>query len=150
MAVSQADLAIPILQALQGNSAITSMLPTYMGKPTIFTRRPVPPNAPYPMIVVSADISRNNNMDGLSDQRPVVTRDLIVYGSNDTDTNYRTVELIAYAVFDQFHRNHTSITPPDTWIIWDIVGLGPTPAPVDDDQHVARVVPLEVYLAHPS
>ena len=80
--------------ALLGIPAVVSGLPLYEGQPAIFTRRPAPLDAPYPMIMVSPDIVRTDD-DGISDFRPVVTRDIIVYGRNDSSNNYRAVELMA-------------------------------------------------------
>ena len=149
MAVQQVDLAQPILNALLQNAVVVDTIATYMEGWSIFTRRPPPPDAPYPMIVISSDISKDNSKDGYFDQRPMVTRDVLVYGTNDTAAHYLAVEKVAYSIFDQFYRHpHQLLLQEPGWVVYDIVARGPLPAPAADDEHVVgRVVPLEVHLA---
>ena len=137
------DLAEPIRTALI-NASFT-LLPTYKGALTIFTRRPVPSDAPYPMVVISPDISQTSN-DGLNDQQPVVRRDVTVYGQNDTSVKYRVVEDLAYQIQDYFHRQRQTLTV-STWHVVGITAGGPNIAPTDDDNIVARVIPLMISLA---
>lgn len=140
-----ADLSGPIRAALLASSSITARLPAYKGSLAIFTRRPVPADAPYPMIVVSPDITVTDE-DGLSDMRPLIERDVAVYGRNDTAEKYRTVEELAYNVRTLFHRQRHVLTVSG-WSTAQIIARGPRPAPVDDDQTVGRVVTLTIRLA---
>lgn len=139
-----AELSVPIRNAIVGESAITSELDAYLGGLPVFTRRPVPDAAPYPMIVVSPDITVSDE-DGISDFRPVQVRDIAIYGRNSTPANYRQVETIARAVYSLFHRQRTSITVSG-WDVTQITARGPRPAPVDDEQTVGRVVEVTVHL----
>lgn len=140
-----ADLSAPIRAALLADAAITALLPAYLGSRTVFTRRPAPPDAPYPMILVSPDISVSD-ADGVSDLRPVAERDISVYGENDTAAKYRDVETLARAVRALFHRQRRAISV-NGWSVSQIVARGPRPAPVDDTQTVGRVVTLTISLA---
>lgn len=140
-----ADLAAPIRAALVGASGITSLLSAYAGSFPIFTRRPAPADAPYPMIMVSPDISVTDR-DGVNDLQPVVQRDVAVYGQNDTAAHYRDVETIAYAVRTLFHRKWRALTVSG-WGVVSIVARGPIPAPTDDEKTVGRLVTLEIALA---
>lgn len=140
-----ADLSIPLRDALIGASAITSALPAFNGSFPIFTRRPAPVNAPYPMILISPDVTVTEE-DGITDNRPVQQRDIAVYGQNETAEKYRAVETLAYSVYDLFHRNRHAIDVPG-WHVVLITAQGPMPAPVDDYQNVARVIPLMIRLA---
>lgn len=142
------NLAEPIRTALLGETIITTLLQTYQSSKPIFTRRPVPDTAPMPLIIVSPDVNIFDE-DGVHDQRPVIRRDVSVYGKNDKAENYRTVEVIAYAVRDLFHRNREAIVVPD-WDVIDVRAAGPRPAPVDEDQTVGRLVELTVRLARKS
>lgn len=140
-----ADLAIPLRTAIVNNATIIALLPAYKGSFPVFTRRPAPENAPYPMILISTDVSANNE-DGINDYRPIQERDVAVYGMNDTAVNYRNVETIARAVRTLFHRQRQAITVSG-WHVVTITARGPFAAPTDDDKTVGRVVPLVIQLA---
>lgn len=144
--MSLIDLSEPLRTALVGASVITSQLTAYKGSFPVFTRRPVDPAAPYPLIVISPNISKTDE-DGLTDQRPIIVRDIAVYGLNDTAAKYNTVVSLADAVHDLFHSQRQSITVTGGWNVVDIRATGPIPAPVDDDMTVARLVSLTVRLA---
>jgi hypothetical protein len=77
------DLTQPIRDGLLAEPLIASALPNYgsNGK-TIFTRRPVPSDAPYPMIVISPDVTVTDQ-DGIDHEKSVVIRDIAVYGKNE-------------------------------------------------------------------
>jgi hypothetical protein len=143
--VSYPDLSEPIRTALIGATDITTNLPTYLGSYPVFTRRPAPEDADYPMIIVSPDIAKSDQ-DGLNDQRPIITRDVVAYGQNDTVAKYDVVELLGRAIHDLFHRRWNAITVSG-WKVVQIIASGPIPAPVDDDQTVARLVSLRIELA---
>lgn len=140
-----ADLSAPIRTALVGAASVTALLPTYLGSYPVFTRRPAPTGAPYPMIMVSPDIS-TSDQDGVDDRRPVVERDVAVYGHNDTAAHYRDVEELAYAVRALFHRRWRALTVSG-WKVVGVIVRGPMPAPTDDEQTIGRLVTLSVSLA---
>jgi hypothetical protein len=134
------DFAPAIRATLMADVAITGLLTEWNGEAAIFTRRPVPTNAVSPIIVVSPDVSVTD-IDALVSRRPVVVRDIIVYG--DQPDHYRTVEVLGYLIREMFHRQRLSISPADYQVI-DIIATGPRPAPTDDDTTVARVVTLTI------
>ena len=142
--MATADLAEPLRAAIVGASSITALLPTYVGSPTVFTRRPVPHDAPYPLIVISSDITVFNE-DGVNDFRPINTRNILVFASNDTAIHYRVVDTLANLVRDLFHRNRNAITVSG-WSIIDIQASGPEPIP-GDDQIEGRLIMLAIRLA---
>jgi hypothetical protein len=84
MAEEFPDLSEAIRTALVGDPDIAALLPAYAGSLPVFTRRPVPADAPYPMLVVSADLVSSNE-DGVYDQRPILVRDVAAYHSNPWD-----------------------------------------------------------------
>jgi len=143
--VSYPELETPLRTALVGVSGITTRLSAYKGSFPVFTRRPVPSDAPYPMIIVSPDIVKDDD-DGLSDSRPIITRDISVYGQNDKADKYDNVQAIGRLIHDLFHRKRGAITVPG-WNVTSITAHGPIPAPVDDDQTVARMVTLSIQLS---
>ena len=140
-----ADLAAPLRAALVGASSVTSRLSAYEGSYPVFTRRPMPAGAPYPVVMVSPDISVTDR-DGVDDLQPVVERDIAVYGQNDTAAHYRDVEAIAYAVRALFHRRWRALTVSG-WKVVSIIARGSIPAPTDDEQTVGRLVTLTITLA---
>lgn len=145
------DLSAPVRAAIVAASAITSTLPAYLGSYPVFTRVPVPDDAPYPMVVVAAQFPGGDE-DGVSDQRPIIVRDVMVYGTNGraaTSDQYRAVETIAHALRELFHRQRGAITVAG-WSVTEIVAATPQPAPVDDEQTVGRRVEVTVRLARTS
>lgn len=142
------DLSVPIRDAVV--AALAASLPAYKGGSPVFTRRPVPSNAPYPMVVISSDVTVSED-DGIADERPTVIRDVAVYGVNDVPDNYREVEEIAYAVRQLFHRQRQSLDlSASTYKVIDVRASGPRPAPTDDEQTVGRLIELTVRLARRS
>lgn len=143
--MSAADLAMPLRKAIVEEASIAGLLGAYQDSKPVFTRRPTPTDADYPVIVISPDISLSDN-DGVNDFRPIQVRDISVYGQNDTAAHYRTVEQIAYAVREFFHSNRQAIVVSG-WHVVDINATGPIPTPTDDDQTVGRMVSLTIQLA---
>lgn len=146
------NLSEPLREAILGMYTVTDLLGTYGNEPSIFTRRPVPGEATYPMVVISPDAAVFNQ-DALVSFRPVVLRDLAVYGQENATRNgtqvsdYRTVETIAYDLRERFHRRRDVIFfPDDDYHVIDVVAAGPLVAPTGDDRLIGRVVPLTIRL----
>ena len=136
------DIAPDIRTAIINEAPISGLLSEWQGEPSVFTRRPTPPNVSGVMVVISEDIALND-FDGLDSDRPMVIRDVAVYGDNPDD--YRTVELVAYEIRKLFHRSKLSITNDEYYII-DMVATGPRSAPTSDEEIIGRVVTLTVKL----
>ena len=136
------DLAPAILAAIKTDPTITGLLSTFQGEPAIATRRPVNDGMEYPLIAISPDVAVND-ADALTSFRPVVIRDIIVYGNQPDD--YRTVEQIGYRLRDLFHRNRDVIIPTGFDVI-AVTATGPRAAPTSDDETVGRVVSLTIQL----
>lgn len=136
------DLAPAIRTALIAESTITGLITERLGEPAVFTRRPVPDDAELPYIVVSEDVSITD-ADGLTSDRPVVVRDVLIYGNQPDD--YRKIEQLGYLVRELFHREKESIDPADYHVV-EITTAGPRAAPTSDDEIVGRVVTLTIQL----
>lgn len=136
------NLAGPIREALVSDPTISAYLTLWDGEPAVFARRPVPDGAQYPFIAISPDVSITDQ-DALVSRRPVILRDVTVYGENPDQ--YRDTEDCAYLVRAFFHRQRFAISVPG-YSVTEIVASGPIPAPVDDERHVARVVTLRLRL----
>lgn len=143
--MSAANLAVPLRAALVGAHDIMGYLQVYKDSWPVFTRRPAPSDAPYPMIMISPDITVSDQ-DGINDMRPIQERDVTVFGLNNTRDNYRNLEDIGYMIRSLFHRQRSAITVSG-WHVVSITARGPYAAPTDDDKTIARVVPLTVSLA---
>lgn len=137
------DLPAAFYSALTGDSTVTGYLGTYAASPCIFTKVPVPSDAPYPMLVVMPPASVTD-FDFLTTKNLRVIQDLIVYGRQDDD--YRDVESLAWYLRTMFARDKDAVTLTD-WSVLDIQVVGPSPAPVSDMQNVARRVELTLQLS---
>lgn len=133
------DLAADIRTAIVADLTITGLLSSATA---VFTRRPVKDDAVRPLIVVSEDISITD-ADGLISNRPIVIRDILIYGNQPTD--FRDVETLGYLIRDLFHRQKDAITST-THDVLDIRAAGPRAAPTSDDEVVGRVVSLTFLL----
>ena len=136
------DTGAPIRTALLAEPTIEGLLAEYQGVAGVFTKRPVPDGALYPLIIVNPDVSVTD-LDGLDSDRPIVIKDVIVYGRQPDD--YRVVESIGYSIRTLFHRTRFSIDV-DGYDVVEITATGPRVAPTDDDSTVARVVTLTISL----
>lgn len=136
------DILPGLRSAIIAVPAITGKLGTYNGAPSVHTRRPVPSDAPYPMVVIGPIIARTDD-DGLSDFRPMVVIDVNVYGPQPA--SYRDVEAVAEAIYGLFHR-HSSVLSVHGYTVIDIRCTGPSPAPVDDETKIGRRITLTIRL----
>lgn len=134
------DLSVAIRSHILNDEIIAPLLPNYQGSEPIFTRRPVPTDAPYPLVLVSSLVS-DNPLDYLSCQRRILTYDIATYGKNDTPANYRTVEQIANRIQAIFHRMPKyALNMPTGSSLIRVSATGPIIAPVDTNDTVGRVV----------
>jgi hypothetical protein len=141
------DLAAPIRDALMASADIVSRIGEWKGEPAVFTRRPLPSDAPYPCIAISPDIAVTD-FDYLTSGKTRIIRDIIAYGRQPD--HYRTVEEIGYLLRALCHRQKGFITAPQGYSVIDIVAAGPVPAPTDDEKTVGRLVSLTFRLGSTS
>lgn len=142
------DLKPALRSALLDVPAIVALLAQWKGEGAVFTRRPVPDDAPLPLAVISKPTALNDE-DGLSSDRPVATHQIAFYGRKgrpgSTEDHTREVEEAAFLARQHFHRNRFSVVPTGYSVI-DVQVRGPVDAPVDDDNMVGAVVVLTVRL----
>lgn len=142
------DLSLPLYAALTLNPDIVALLGEWQGTASIFTNRPTPPDAAYPMLVTAGDVTRSDD-DLLDDPVLVIVRDISIFGQNTAvggNNQTRICDNIALRVRDLFHRQRTSIEV-DQWDVLDIVCQGPIVGPTDDDRSVHRMVTLTIRLS---
>jgi len=147
--MSGPPLKAPPLDVLAGLYAAVKAMPEVMGAlgpwgddKSLHTRRPVPDEAGYPQIIIGPQVSRTDS-DGIRDWRPLVAIDLAVYG--EQPKHYRLVDDLAEFLYGAFHRQRTSASF-ENYDTTNIQCSGPIPAPDDDDEHVGRVVTLNMEL----
>jgi hypothetical protein len=140
------DVAPGIRTAILGDSTITGLLSTYLGAASVHTRIPLPAGVSTPYIVIGPDVAVSD-YDGLSSDRPLVMRDIFVYGEvgNSRQDDYRDVETIAYALRALFHRNKDAMSVDDYDVV-SIVAEGPIVAPSSDEEYTGRIVTLTIRL----
>jgi hypothetical protein len=142
------DLGVPIRKSLLANPDIAGELDQYESEPAVFTRRPVPPDAPDLIVIVNSPYAITD-ADGLTSDRPIVNLDLAVYGRKGkpgtAQDQTRVVERLGFRLRTHFHRQKFSVQPEGFSVI-DVRAGGPVPAPTDDDQTIGRLVSLIVRL----
>lgn len=135
------DLQPALRSYILNDVTIFPLIPNYKGSKAIFTRRPVPNDAPYPCIVISNLVSSIRNDFAACGGRVTLTFDFAVYANNDTAEHYRIVESIAYRLESILHRMPTyALNMPAGSSLIQSTALGPYSGPVDDFVKVARVV----------
>lgn len=120
----------------------------WKGEPAVFTRRPLPDDAPDLCVLINPPAGVTD-FDALNSQRPIVVHDIGVYGRKaapgSTDDQTREVEKFGFALRSHFHRNRFSVRPDGIHVI-DVQARGPYPAPTDDEAEVGRMVTLTIRL----
>lgn len=136
------DLAVTIRKHLLTNQDFIDIISVFgSNSKAVFTRRPVPETAKYPLCIISPAIS-GAHMDYLSCKSTSIDYDVIVYGQNDTAKNYDDVEKVGYLVANLFHRVDTTKLEQNGFSIIAVTATTPFPAPTDDNDTVARAVRL--------
>ena len=143
-----AEVSAGLREAIIAVPAITGLLGTYQGEPSIHTRRPVPSGATGIYVVIGPNIVRTDQ-DFLTSRLPVLQRDIVTYGQSGSpgaaNDQYRDVEAVADGVYDLFHRNRDSLVV-DGFHVVDIVATGPIPAPTENARLIGRAVLLTIKL----
>ena len=136
------DIAPALRTAVIDATAVSSLLATYVDGPAVHTRLPVPADTETPYIVIAPDTAIGD-FDALDSDRPVVIKDIAVFGAQPDE--YRTVEYIGYALREIFHRERFSIILTSHDVV-SITVNGPITAPVSDEETVGRLITLTIQL----
>lgn len=129
--------------AIKESEPITALLAKWKGEPSIHTRQPVPEGAKYPMVVIPSQNAAASDQDALVSRRPVLIRDVLVYGDNLEST--RQVDEVAELIFLLLHRQKFALSIEGYRVI-DIVARRATAAPTSDEKKVGRLIPLTIRL----
>lgn len=142
--MSAPDLTEAIRDAIVAETTVTDLLAAYLGSFPVFTRRPTPDSTPYPCIVISKNISVNDE-DGLKDYRSIIVRDIAVYGVNEPASKYHELDDIANAIRTMFHRQQPLTVAG--WAVVSILATGPNDVRLEQDKLSGRVVQLTIRVA---
>lgn len=100
-------LAKGLYDGLRGESTITADLPAYEGGFSIFNTSPIPPDAPWPMIVFTV-AQGWENFDTKTTTGHEIFIDIGVFDEASGSTVI--IDRLAEAVRDFLHRNLTALT----------------------------------------
>lgn len=143
------DLQPAIRQFILSDTTFTAFLSTYLDTKAVFTRRPVPQDAQYPLAIISPLIADLQNDFVSCGGRRVITHDISIYSTNDDSLSYRNVEAAAYRLSKIMHRipAYSLVMPAGSSLI-QTNAIGPLPAATDDLVKIARVVSInfEIFL----
>lgn len=141
------DLSLQIRSFIIATPSVASLIPSYQNSRQVFTRRPAPVDSKGLVVMVSPQIGGGVESDYLKNWQRELTYDLACYGPNDTATNYRKVEQVAFALANAFHRlNKRSFPAIDGWTLTRTKAFGPMPAPTDDQTITGRMVTIQFLL----
>lgn len=142
------DLGPPLRDSLMDSVGVLEELGQWKGEPAIFTRRPLPQDAPDQVIIIE-DPMALTDADALNSDRPIVHLDISFHGrkgapgTSEDDT--RVVVRRAYRARDHFHRQKFSVQPQGFSVI-DVRAEGPVVGPTDNDKAISRIVTLTIRL----
>lgn len=139
------DLQPSIRQYVLNDTEFISELAEYQNSKAVFTRRPVPEDATYPLAIVSPIVGERE-VDFISCYgRRILTYDIIVYSNNDSSESYRSVERAAYRLTKILHRvDRTAFSLPSGVSLIATTASSPFRAPTDDFVKIARGVTVNI------
>lgn len=140
--MARLDVNGPVRDVILNSTFITSKLADWQDTKAVFTRRPVPENAKYPLITVGPNVTRGDQ-DGIDHKQPIVVTDVNVYG--EQNKHYRDVELISEELYQIFHREELALTVAGHTVT-RLTASGPVVAPADNVNYVGRNVALTILL----
>lgn len=143
------DLTVMIRKYILEIEEFTDVISNYgVDGKAIFTRRPVPEDAIYPMAVISPLYSEVK-VQQITCNRRNLTYQIVVYGDNDTSDNYNKVEGAAFVLARSFDSaNVHDFDMPQGAQLLGLTTTSPMSAPTDDNNRVARVVSVTFYVKY--
>jgi len=130
------DLSVPLREAIVSSAEITALLPAYKGSYPVFTRRPIPADAPSPRLVISPNLATTHE-DGICDIRVRVEREIYISGENDAD--WQRVDQIARKLVALFHRKRQNLSLQDGWRVTNILASTYGLPPIDANDPAAQM-----------
>lgn len=135
------DLSVAIRKHLLTIQDFVDIIANYNNSESIFTYRPVPQDAPYPMCIISTTLGGNDS-DYINCFKRNILYNVIIYDKNLTPNQYVNIERAANTVARSFHRmNPTSLDIQGVRVV-SVTASNPFPAPTDDNETIARAITL--------
>lgn len=141
------DLSISIRKYLLSLPEFTNYISDYHNSYSVFTYRPVPKDAQYPMCIISS-AAGGGDMDMLACHMRTIDYHVILYDQNSEPTKYINLERIANLVARSFHRVNTNLLEQDGFQVVSVTASNPFPAPTDDNETIARAITLNIEVTY--
>ena len=137
------DLTPNIRSFLLADATFVGYLATYLNSKALFTRRPVPTDATYPMGIVSPLVTYREADFVNGKKKFTITHDVMLFDTNDSSTNYRNIQAAADRVRKIMHRlDRTAFVMPAGYQLIMCRADEPIPGATDDLIKVSRIVQL--------
>lgn len=139
-----AALTSAMVSELTGDATIVAAVATYRSTPAVFATDPAPPDASYPLIIVSGPVAASIE-DTFTDDLRSVVRDVRCYVDTSGEQGGGTLvalEDMAERVKVLFHRNRFAVTGFRT----DDVSAGPAITAPSTPPIAGQVVPVTISL----
>jgi hypothetical protein len=137
-------LSTALFQAMAADGQLVAKLGTFGAGPSIFTKRPVPTEAVWPIVLATSVVS-DANEDMLVEKGRSIQRDIAVYGN--APDHFDKVTEASEIIRNMFHRTKALVVTG--WRTVLITATGPIDAPIDNPQEVGRIVTLTIRLHEP-
>ena len=135
------DLSIAIRKHLLTIQDFIDIIAPYKNSYSVFTYRPVPEDATYPMSVISTTLGGADS-DYINCFKRNIQYNVIVYDKNLSPQNYVNIENVANSIARSFHRlSPTSLDLSGVKVV-SVTASNPFPAPTDDNETIARAITL--------
>lgn len=134
------DVTKALYTKLNATSAVTTLIGTYAGIPSLFSGSLAPRNAALPYVVIGHNLAYVVQ-DNKEKQLKEIFRDIRIYVEDDK--SYKVLETLTDAVHDALHN--TSYTVDNhTLLVSEVINI--VPGPPEDDV-VGMIVTVRIIIA---
>lgn len=122
------NVAAALHAVLTGDATLTALLAEYEGEPAVFTKDPVPKDAPWPFVVISGS-ETDDDAGAKNEGHRSIARRIRVYDDSD-DGSVITIDAIGERIRALLHRTPFTLTGGTVYMV-DV--QGPLDAPSGPD-----------------
>lgn len=135
------DLSVAIRKHLLTIQDFIDIIASYKNSKSVFTYRPVPEDAEYPMSVISTTLGGTDS-DYINCFKRNIQYNVILYDKNLSPESYINIERVANSVARSFHRLNPTLLDLTGVNVVSVTASNPFPAPTDDNETIARAITL--------